>query len=90
MASGTPVLVYGPAENPNVRYADKHQWAAIVDKRDKHLLTKTLIQLIKDPNTRKHYGLNARKLALKNHDADTIRPLFQQLLRDVTVKKLIN
>jgi len=87
MASGTPVLIYGPTENPNVKYAKNYQWAAIVDQRDRKLLMSTINELIANPDRRKYLGQNARKLALQNHDAGTIRPAFQKMLRDIVVHK---
>ncbi len=83
MASGTPILVYGPVENPNVRYANQHQWAALVDRQDKKLLTDALQRLMTDQNWRQQLGQRARELALQNHNANTIRPQFQQIIWDV-------
>ena len=86
MASGTPTLVYGPTENPNVRYASAYQWAAVVNRRDDDLLQHTLQRLIESHTWRQELGQRARKLALANHDANTIRPKFQQLIREVVNK----
>ena len=85
MASGTPVLMYGPAENPNVRYATKYKWAAIVDKQDKNQLASTLQKLVTNQGWREQLGRRARELALKKHNANTIRPKFHQ-----TIMKVVN
>ena len=87
MASGTPVLVYGPAENPNVRYAASHKWAAIVDEQDKNLLADTLQKLVTNQGWREQLGRRARELALKNHNASTIRPKFHQTIRSAANAK---
>lgn len=83
MASGTPVLVYGPADNPNVSYAQKYKWAAVVDKRETKLLRSTIKRLIADLEWRKDLGTRAREIAIMNHDAKIIRPRFQQLIKAV-------
>ena len=80
MASGTPTLVYGPPSNPNVSYAKREGWAAVVDQPDKHLLIKMLVQLISDQDLRTGLGIQARRLAFKHHDATIIRQLFRDLL----------
>jgi glycosyltransferase involved in cell wall biosynthesis len=90
MASGTPTLVYGPAENPNVSYATQERWAAVVDKPDKHRLASALEQLILDQEYRQRLGKHARQLALRNHDANSIQPRFQQLIRDIASQKPIS
>ncbi len=89
MASGTPVLVYGPAENPNVRYATLLQWAMVIDQQEKDRLTSVLKQIIANQNLREQLGRRARKLALQNHDATIIRPRFQQLIRNIAARKPI-
>jgi glycosyltransferase involved in cell wall biosynthesis len=87
MASGTPILVYGPSQNPNIRYANEYNWAAIVDKRDMDFLNSTLERLINDQELRRNLGVRARKLAFQNHNADNIRPQFQQTLIDLATHK---
>ena len=83
MASGTPILVYGPAKNPNVRYAKQYHWAVTVEKRDTDLLSRSIERLINDQELRRNLGKRARELAFQNHNADNIRPQFQQLLKDI-------
>jgi glycosyltransferase involved in cell wall biosynthesis len=83
MASGTPVLVYGPPTNPNVRYARRDGWGAVVDRRDKAWLAATVRCLVDDEGLRASLGQRARDLAFHHHDAAVVRRQFQQLIGDV-------
>lgn len=80
MASGTPTLVYGPSSNPNVSYAQREGWAAVVDQPEKSQLEKMLVKLITDQTLRASLGSRARRLAFEHHNAAKIRPLFRDLL----------
>jgi glycosyltransferase involved in cell wall biosynthesis len=80
MASGTPILVYGPPGNPNVEYAKKGQWAAVVDENNPKKLISIFVKLIEDIEFRKQLGQEARKLAIRNHNAEIIRPIFQKMI----------
>ena len=80
MASGTPTLVYGPPSNPNVSYAKREGWAAVVDRPDKQQLEKILVQLITDQALRVELGSRARQLAFEHHNETKTRQLFRDLL----------
>lgn len=83
MASGTPTLVYGPKSNPNVRYAAREGWGAVVDERDTTKLAEALVQLIESREMRATLGQRARDLAFRLHNAALVRQQFRQLIRDV-------
>jgi glycosyltransferase involved in cell wall biosynthesis len=82
MASGTPVLVYGPQSSPNVRYAKKYNWGIVVDIPDQILLEQTIKNIIDSPDSFEAYGKRAKSLAFINHDAKKIRSEFCSLLYD--------
>lgn len=86
MASGTPVLVYGPASSPNVRYAKNENWGIVVDKKDQFQLKKEIISLIENPSLREKKGQYARQLAFKNHNALIVRNNFRKLLSDAVLQ----
>lgn len=86
MASGTPVLVYGPSSSPNVRYAKNENWGMVVDKKDKFQLEKAIISLIEEPSLREKKGQYARQLAFKNHNALIVRSNFRQLLNNAVLE----
>jgi len=85
MASGTPVLVYGPSNSPNIRYAKTENWGVVVDKRDKIQLENAIIQLIEQQDLREKIGRYARDLAFQNHNAVIVRNKFRRLLHDSIV-----
>ena len=83
MASGTPVLVYGPPNSPNVRYAKREGWGLVVEQQDQEQLKQAIIELIEKPELQSKLGQHARKLAFQNHDATAIRNKFRQLMYNV-------
>jgi glycosyltransferase involved in cell wall biosynthesis len=87
MASGTPVLVYGPPSNPNVRYAKRGKWALVVDQNDKKILTESILAMIEDRNKRTTLGQKARALAFEHHNAKVIRHQFQQIIINAAESK---
>jgi glycosyltransferase involved in cell wall biosynthesis len=84
MASGTPVLVYGPLETPPVSYADSCKWGYVVSNRNLEELENAVLELMSSVKLRKELGQRARNLALQDFDADKIRQEFRQLICDVT------
>lgn len=83
MASATPTLVYGPPTSPNVRYAQREQWAAVVAERNLDYLHQTLIRLMDDQPYRTALGQRAQQLAFTNHDGTAVRARFRQLLTEI-------
>ena len=84
MASGTPVLVYGPPETPPVSYADSCKWGYVVSNRNLEELENAVLKLMSSAELRKELGQRARNLALQDFDADKVRQKFRQLICDVT------
>ena len=85
MASGTPILVYGPPISSNVRYAIREDWGFVVKKPGKTRLVDAIIiiKLMKDHKLRVRLGRCARALAFRNHDATDVRQIFRKLMCDV-------
>jgi hypothetical protein len=77
MASGTPVLVYGPAGIATARYAELEGWGHVLSSPGLAPLQKTLLWLMDDQATRERLGRRAQKLAYEHHDAAKVRPAFQ-------------
>ncbi len=80
MASGAPILVYGPAHVPPVRYARDAGWGYVVERRDQALLRGAIEALMASQETRAALGRRARQLALAAHDADSVCTRFRQVL----------
>jgi glycosyltransferase involved in cell wall biosynthesis len=79
LISGTPVLVYGPAETAQVRYALESGWGHVIAERSPSDLKAALRRIIEDGMLRSGLSEAARKAAA-NHDAKTVRGAFQDLL----------
>lgn len=85
MASGTPILVYGPPSNPNVRYARDGRWAQVVDTHspDGSQIAEKIEHLIQHPEEAEALGKRGRETAVSNHDASIVRTRFHNLIREV-------
>jgi hypothetical protein len=77
--SGTPVLVYGPAETAQVRYAIDSRWALVIAQRSLPQLKAGLKQIALDAGLRQNLSVAARQTAV-HHDARVVRRSFQDLL----------
>ncbi len=80
MVSGTPIIIYAPEDTALVKYAKSHHWAQTITKNDIDLLTRSIIDLIKDENRRKKIALNAIDIAENNHSISKVSKQFQQVL----------
>ncbi|NEQ53118.1 MAG: glycosyltransferase family 4 protein [Leptolyngbya sp. SIO3F4] len=85
MASGTPILVYGPPSNPNVRYARDARWAVVVDRHspDGSEIEAKIEHLIRNPDAAIALGARGKETARANHDSSVVSSRFQQLLAEV-------
>ncbi len=84
MASGTPILVYGPPSNPNVRYARDAGWAEVIDHHDPTgaSIASRIRTLMDDPDSARSLADQARVVARKNHDAAVVRTRFRRVLQE--------
>jgi glycosyltransferase involved in cell wall biosynthesis len=80
MASGTPMLVYGPPTSPNVSYARREGCAIVVDRPDPEALKKAIADIVENDQKRAYLGKHARDLAFKNHNAANIRDQFLRIM----------
>lgn len=83
MATGAPILVYGPASNPNVRYAKDAGWGLVIDRHDPDgsQIAELVSRLIKDPSQGRSVADRARHLVHTNHDASVVRERFRDVIR---------
>ena len=81
LLSGTPILVYGPNEVAQVKYASREGWGHVVTSRNQDKLIDAIYQLATDENLRMNLSNKARNIAIKNHDCQKVRTAFQQTLR---------
>lgn len=81
MASGTPILVYGPAGLPVVEYARREGWGEVVDRRDPAVLRAAVRELMTSASLREHRGRIARRLALERHAAGAVSESLKDMLK---------
>ena len=80
LVSSTPILVYGPGDIAQVKYAKEDGWGLVVDKKDLDLLKKGLISLISNSVLCEKIIKRAALVALKNHDQNIVRKEFHNAL----------
>lgn len=87
MASGTPILVYGPPGIAIVRSAQRDGWGHVVSTRGVSALRDAIVWLMADQAMRERMGRRAQALAMEHHDASRIRPTFQNTLATAVAGK---
>ncbi|WP_416672048.1 FkbM family methyltransferase [Egbenema bharatensis] len=87
LASGTPVLVYGPIDVATVAYAAETGCTQVLLERNSERLRNTIKELIDQPEYREFLGQAARQYAFKNHSASQIQAHFYGVLRSAVLSK---
>jgi glycosyltransferase involved in cell wall biosynthesis len=80
LASGTPILAYGPQGVAQIDYARSHGWGNVVDERKPERLQQAIRRMIDDQSLRERLSQTARQTAREHHDASRVRFAFQQEL----------
>jgi glycosyltransferase involved in cell wall biosynthesis len=80
MFSGKPIVVYSALETGIAQYAQRDQWAVLVDKNEPALLALAIERLISDDAQRDRVIASARASAITNHNLSTIQTSFSQML----------
>ncbi len=86
MASGTPVLVYAPAETALADYADRDGWALLVSDRSDAALTEGLRRALSDTALRLRLREKALQTVAINHDPDRVRERFRARLAQAAAR----
>jgi len=81
LASGVPILAYGPAQVAQVEYAARAGWGHVVTQPGVEQVELGLRRLIEDDGLRAKYSKTARRLAIERHDVGTVRQNFENVLR---------
>jgi len=77
MITGTPILIFAPAETAVVKYAKKYNWAKVITESNIETITSSIKQLIENKDLREEYAKNAIKIAEKNHNSAQVTKLFK-------------
>lgn len=80
LASGTPILVYGPQGVAQVEYAREYGWGRVVDRQGIDALASAVRHMVEDSALRQELSMKAREAARENHDAKKVRRAFQEAL----------
>ena len=87
MLSGTPILIYGPAEIEPVNYAREGGWSILIETRSQQLLGAAIQEFIYHPENYQKMVLRAWESAEENHDLRSNALRFQALLRDAALNR---
>ncbi|SHN02961.1 Glycosyltransferase involved in cell wall bisynthesis [Cyclobacterium lianum] len=88
MISGTPVLVFAPADTALVSYAREHKWAKVVTSDQVQALKAALLELIDKESLRKELAATAIQLAGDKHDAAKVREAFRdEIIKLIPLEK---
>lgn len=83
LASGTPVLVYGPRGVAQVEYARSAGWGHVVEGPDRAALAGGIRRLAQDGALRRELSATATRVAAERHDSASVRVAFQAALTAV-------
>ena len=87
MASGTPILFFGPSSIASVEYAIKERWAYVVDKNDRDELKRGLIEIMSNSELRDKLTDNAQRIARRDFDAVKVRESFRKALFQAAIDR---
>ncbi|MCA1851047.1 MAG: hypothetical protein LC647_01235, partial [Beggiatoa sp.] len=82
LASGVPVLAYGPMAIATVAYLAEHRVAEVVTTRDPALLETVLRRFAGDPDYGRTLGARGRAFAFGHHPAKAVREQLHAVLSE--------
>ena len=83
MASGKPLLAYGPGEQAAFRYIQDSGFGVVVGQQTSRLLIEALRLLVNNPDRRVELGQRAWKVAKENHCGKVVRERFRAFMFEV-------
>jgi hypothetical protein len=83
LASGIPILAYGPPNVAQIEYARDERWAHLVTERSVTRLSDAIEHLIKNQLLQAQLGERAMVIARSHHDIAEVRSRFQSALASV-------
>jgi glycosyltransferase involved in cell wall biosynthesis len=88
MASGTPILAYGPSDMAQIRYLAEAGTAHVVTERCPNTLKAAIHRLMADQPYRAEIGGRAHRVALEDHGATRVRDAFRRALAGAAEQRL--
>ena len=89
MASGTPILAYGPTEMAQIRYLAESDSAHVVTEQSREALDAALRRLMSDESYRARIGRRAHLLALERHGAAKTRSDFRRAMAEAAAGQAV-
>jgi glycosyltransferase involved in cell wall biosynthesis len=80
MASGTPILLYGPPGHAVIEYASREGWGHVVSENDPEKLKEALQEIVTHPVLRERIGRSGIQVAAQNHESQTVCSQFKETL----------
>ena len=80
MASGTPIIIFAPANTAIVKDAQAGNWAKVIVQNDINILGEAIKSLINNETLRKQIGTNAVNIAERKYNANIIRNQFKKII----------
>lgn len=80
MISGTPVIVFGPAETALVQDAQLNNWGKVVTENNIKALADAITDLIINSGSGKKIAANAVRIAEENYNSVRIRNKFKEVI----------
>jgi glycosyltransferase involved in cell wall biosynthesis len=86
MASGTPILAYGPDSIAQIRYALREGWAYVLFQPGADLVCDALTKIMDSTHLRELHAQRAQRIAAERHDSNKVRGAFQSALCSAVVR----
>jgi glycosyltransferase involved in cell wall biosynthesis len=80
MVSGTPIIMFAPAETALVKHAINGKWAKVLTENNIDKLAAAVKQLVTDENERKQIALTAVEIAETKFNSTTVRNRFKEVI----------
>jgi glycosyltransferase involved in cell wall biosynthesis len=80
MVSGTPIIIFAPAETTIVRYAEKEEWALVIKENNVNEISSAIKKIVENKTLRQHIARNAIKVAERNHNSIEITNKFKEVI----------
>jgi len=84
LASGVPVLAYGPKEVATIQYLKEAGCAQVIDKQNQKELHDSIVELITNPKLCQQLGTSARKFVLNNLTKKMIQDKFYTSIKNTS------
>lgn len=84
MITGSPIIIFAPAETAIAKYAKKYNWAKVITENNQKEVSGGIKQLIQLKDLRQIYSKNAVKLAVKNHNSIDITNKFRETICSIS------